>query len=861
MLFDWSSDKEITLSFVLHTATGDVAAKTRVSVYEMPQVAAAEDNRQPSDTELQQVAEIYTGYSDSEGRVSTTVSVSAHALATGHVFVKTKLMGVSATAVVPVDEASSEGPQAEWIFGPPGVATELRTDVDPSDLSSDHILGFQSRSAIKADYFLQPFYQNYHYYYGHLPRAQWGTVCNVETDAAGTQCSSQLDKAEFEQLSNIIQEGSAPSDKYLNASQEQTSLVFNKKAKVTVSFLQESAGYRNTLGFFKYNSDAEPTDPATLDSATILFPNTSYQGSGGYMRAGDSVSLGELDPTAGDDAIGFYLAANGWYNNRGQGYEGQHFYSLTALNPEEDKTDAKHMLLIAKQEVNTATNTRRLWLAFEDIRLDSGSSDRDYNDLIVQLDVFPADALVNADLIPDLSDTDNTKIDNDNDGVLAADDIDDNDADRAFARYYPAEKGWATLLAEDNWPVLGDFDMNDMVVRYKVKEIIDSKSRVKDVSIKYILEARGAAFHNGFAVGFGEGVFADNVQSAMLNNESVLPMNDSTTLAYKVFDDAWKYADRGEDGCWTFNTVSDCKNQDASEFTLDISFNNAVEQSYLAKPPYNPFLTAHKVAEGTGGYTRFDSNNTALYTEDGQVKDFEIHMPNKTPTSGQDVSMFGTGDDASNGVDRFYVSKTNLPWVLNVPHQIQYAEEYIDIGTAYPGFSKWVASGGVENRDWYLDPADKFLIYSASTTADANSEETSVVPVGPTSQNLSLDAKSYGESLESGSSFANVQDGKMESVWTPAYNGGSVSLKWKGQGETINKVVIREAAGFEGGVRDWRLVNDQTGYELARATGLNSLAPGVALIEFEKTTVKKLSFVVDNTSSDFAIAEFETYLE
>lgn len=78
------------------------------------------------------------------------------------------------------------------------------------------------------------------------------------------------------------------------------------------------------------------------------------------MQAGDSVSLGEIDPTIGDDVIGFYLAVNGWDNNRGQGYEGQHFYSLNALNPEEDKTDAKHMLLIAKQEVNTATNTRRL---------------------------------------------------------------------------------------------------------------------------------------------------------------------------------------------------------------------------------------------------------------------------------------------------------------------------------------------------------------------------------------------------------------------------------------------------------------------------------------------------------------------
>jgi len=470
--FDWSSDKQVSLNLVLHDVNGQLAPNTRVSVYEMPQAAASDNNREPTDMELQQVAQIFTGYSDSDGRISATVSVAAHALSTQNVYVKTKLLGVSATAVVPVDETSFEGPQAQWTFGPPGVATEIANGIDPFELGGDFI--FQNRSTSTAKYLLEPFYSHYHSYYGHIPRAQWGAQCNIQSDPVGTACRSTLDKSEFEQLANIIQEGNKPADKYLNAPQELSSLVFNKKAKVTVSFLQESAGYSNTLGFFKYNSEATPTDPETLDSATILFPNTSYRGSGGYMQSGDSIALGEIDPANGDDAVGFYLAANGWHHNRGQGTSGQYFYSLDALNPEEDKRDAKHMLLIAKEEINAANNTRRLWLAIEDVRFDTGSSDRDYNDLIVQLDVYPADALVNADLIPDLSDFDNTAVDADNDGVLAVDDHDDNDAERAFVRYYPAEKGWATLLAEDNWPVIGDFDMNDMVVRYKVREVIDA---------------------------------------------------------------------------------------------------------------------------------------------------------------------------------------------------------------------------------------------------------------------------------------------------------------------------------------------------------------------------------------------------
>ncbi len=258
-LFDWSNDKQIKLSLVLHDVSGELAANTRVSVFDMPQ-SAVDDDREPTDFELQQVAEIFSGYTDNEGRIETTVNVSAHALSAAHVYVKTKLIGVSATAVVPVDETSAQGAEAAWVFGPAGVATEIVDPINPSDLTGEPVFDFQSRSAATADYFLQPFNQNYHWYYGHLPRAQWGTVCNVETDAAGTQCRSSLDKNQFTKLAKIIQEGNKPPAKYLNASQEQRSLVFNKKAKVTVSFLQESAGYQNTFGFFKFNSNDLPSD-------------------------------------------------------------------------------------------------------------------------------------------------------------------------------------------------------------------------------------------------------------------------------------------------------------------------------------------------------------------------------------------------------------------------------------------------------------------------------------------------------------------------------------------------------------------------------------------------------------------------
>lgn len=713
--FDWSSNGEISLQVSLHDSSGMLAPNTGLIVYSMPDAAAMNGDREPTDQELQDVAKLFSGVSDSNGQVIATLQAPGHVIDKGRIFVKTKLMGVVGTAVVPLSQSENGSMQAAWVFGPPGIETDTVDEFDPDFLDDGVDQSLVSSNATTGNYYLQPFGSYYHSYYGHMPQVRRGGNCDITTATAGQMCRSAVDNAEITRLAEIVQEGNTPQSKYLDAEASQSNLVFSKKANVIVTFLQEGAGYQNTFGFFTYNTSAEPTDHLNVDSAKVLFPNTSFRGSGGYLNSGDSVSLGEFDPALGHNAMGFWLAANGWQHNRGMGKEGHHFYTLESLNPEPDATDRKHMLLIAN-EVDETTNTRRLWVAVEDIRLDQGA-DRDYNDLIMQLDVYPADALVFADQIPDVTDEDNTVKDADNDGVLAGDDLDDNDPQRAFERYYPGEKTWGTLLAEDNWPALGDFDMNDMVVRYRTREVLDSNKNIKDVHIQYRLEARGAAFHNGFAVSLGDAVFSDNVELAELNGEALQPMPDATSLAYEIFSDAWTYTYEGGEQCWTYNTMSDCPNLASNEFTLKLSFANAVEQTNIAKPPYNPFLFAHKIDADVSGYTRINALNNELYAEDGLVRDIEIHLPYKRPTQGQDVTLFGTGDDASDGVERFYVSGENLPWIIDIPDAILYPEEFSDISKAYPLFASWVESGGTNFRDWYRQPADdESLIYNKEDT-------------------------------------------------------------------------------------------------------------------------------------------------
>ena len=712
--FDWSSDSEFLLDLVLHDVDGQLAPNTGVSVYAMPASALAA-KRQPTDDEMRTATRLFSGVSDSFGRVNASIQAPGHVFSAGSVYVKTRLVGVTTASVTPLTVMEDGSRTASWVYGPPGIETETVDEFDPNQLQPDASRSIQSRSAAEGNYYLQPFENHYHWYYGHMP-AVWNNVCDVTNTQAGFLCRSDIQKSHIEKLKSIVGEGKTPDAKYLNADASQSNLIFTKKANVIVTFMHEGAGYRNTFGYFTYNTATEPTDPATLDSARILFPNTSYKGSGGYLFSGDSVSLGEIDPANGHDAVGFYLASDGWSNDRGRGIDGHHFYSLESLNPEEDENNRKHMLLIAN-ELDEATNTQRLWVAVEDIRLDSPSSDKDYNDLIMQIDVYPADALVFGNQIPDMQEDEPGNDDVDNDGVIAANDIDDNDPERAFERYYPGEDTWGTLLAEDNWPALGDFDMNDMVVRYRTHEVYDSAKRVKDLSIEYKLEARGAAFHNGFAVSLGESVFADNVEMAELNGEPVQAIPDATALSYEIFGDTWAYTYEGGEECWTYNTMSECPTLPATDFTLKLTFLNSVEQDDMLKAPYNPFLFAHKIGTDVPGYTRINAFDNELYSENGIVRDIEIHMPHQLPTQGQDRTMFGTGDDATDGVERFYVSGNNLPWMIDVPHAIDYPEEFVDISAAYPAFSSWVESGGTENQDWYrLTADDKSSIYAGGTS-------------------------------------------------------------------------------------------------------------------------------------------------
>ncbi|WP_432099710.1 pectate lyase family protein [Streptomyces sp. WAC 04229] len=130
--------------------------------------------------------------------------------------------------------------------------------------------------------------------------------------------------------------------------------------------------------------------------------------------------------------------------------------------------------------------------------------------------------------------------------------------------------------------------------------------------------------------------------------------------------------------------------------------------------------------------------------------------------------------------------------------------------------------------------------------------EPSPTPTDPPSgTNLSLGAGADGSSKASGTSYGNVRDGDMGTYWSPAGTTGSVSVKWSSP-TTVSKAAVREAAGSEGAIRSYRLVDHGTGAVLATGSG-------AGVISFPAVSLTKITFEITGASGTPKVAEFETY--
>lgn len=213
---------------------------------------------------------------------------------------------------------------------------------------------------------------------------------------------------------------------FLNPSYDPT-IRLTDDAQVGVTFIDEGAGYRNSLGYFTFqdntfdnlsfgdidtNSNGIITigELSTVNSVStgMIFNNASKWGGGGFLRAGDTAVLGGGSLTAdGTDFtmsegtvfsegtnLGFFLLQNA-YSWGGVNEDAMAMYTMDFLNPENDAfatyddtaSNSRHVaMMFADYEQD------ELILGFEDLYRDH-RSDEDFNDAVFRIRTDPVSAI------------------------------------------------------------------------------------------------------------------------------------------------------------------------------------------------------------------------------------------------------------------------------------------------------------------------------------------------------------------------------------------------------------------------------------------------------------------------------------
>lgn len=462
----------------------------------------------------------------------------------------------------------------------------------------------------------------------------------------------------FQRISNALPESQL--NEAFITDDEGSTIHLTEDAEVFVTFIHEGAGYRNSFGFFTFDRENPPQSRDEIQE-TIVFPNLSYP----HMTNGHRLSLGEFP--AGT-SIGFFIAANGfWWSTGVKPFATKYYYSLQGLNPESNPDLRQHTVLLYDQEVSEVI------IGFEDLPRTWG--DNDFNDAIFSVKATPNTAIEQEALIqmPDADDSDA-------DGVADDEDEFPNDHTRTYSSYYPSASSYVTLAYEDNWPKVGDYDLNDLVIKENLRTTYNAQGEVSGFIINGFITARGASNRNGFAVRL-MGLPPETIGEASITIDgtsySKSAENYQTDAVIQLWSDSHRFTDTGSTGtCQHFNTVKSCPHLPEVPFTLDVTFATPVASLNHSSLDFFIFRT--------------------------HDRSHEIHFAGYPPTDLFNFGRFGRFADTSDADSgRYFKSDNNLPWGLKINDDWLYPREYIDVVWAYPDYEGWVESSGAEKTDWY----------------------------------------------------------------------------------------------------------------------------------------------------------------
>ena len=424
-----------------------------------------------------------------------------------------------------------------------------------------------------------------------------------------------------------------------NLVSDDADILIKEDANVVINYFGGDTGAKSVFAYYCYPKDASIDEiRKATKHACVIFPNAHGNSLGYY--SGVAVNLKYINETGNfpqkdperipaNTKIGFLIWNNGWVNAKANG---NMFYSTKSLNSDKISHTA---IFAAKNKAGDRVNV----ITMEDWK----NGENDYNDVAFVISSNPIAAIE----VPDVP----------------------NPGDRQGTEMYSGVLGF-----EDNWPEQGDYDLNDVVMKYQSSVDYNIDNKVLNIIDKFTLAWTGANYKNSFAY---EVPFD-------LSKASKVTVNGSETSSYSgnvitLFKDA-----KAELGVSNVN-AEDMINQNIQEktYTVSIQFNNPTLDKSVVVAPYNPFIKVFNSAT-------------------------EVHLTDHKPTTGAN-NRFPSGADISRGdVDgTYFICKDGFPFAIHVDARLDASILNLDlkkenqrIDKTYPKFAEWAKTRDPQIKWW-----------------------------------------------------------------------------------------------------------------------------------------------------------------
>lgn len=426
----------------------------------------------------------------------------------------------------------------------------------------------------------------------------------------------------------------------------------SKDSNVKIYFYQHTSGRENALAYFTYSGDGTNIpDLAEINShLVLLYPNLNSgleQGEGIQLKYFDGKQY--VDEFPAGTNIGFALLIDAFQNGQIDTKNVNVFYSpkrYNKYNMEYSTMDNRPMVGMFKADDSYV-------LAFEDqpwgqANWSGGGAVKkkypaDMRDDIFIVDANPIEALPDVPGGTDPETPEVSGIEIPHRGILAY---------------------------EDLWPSKGDYDMNDVVVKYDLTDYFNlDEVGMTGLTGTVTFLHNGAQRKNGF--GFELDANRTDVLFASVTSDYVCDGQGLDETAEKA----------------TLLLFENGKNVPAgTTFDIKVVYKKPVSSWGYKQAPYNPFIIINNAGLTRGNWT-------------------ECHLVNYSPTEKANFSLLHSNDDlsdASRGI--YYVSDSYFPFAIDLADAQDFigAKESVRMDKEYPRFESWVMSGGKEDTDWYL---------------------------------------------------------------------------------------------------------------------------------------------------------------